>query len=228
MNEQLLNTLKELDETLKQQAQAAAAERDNASKEFLSTLKGLTDTLNEVADNSKIQQENSAAQISAAVKAFNEIVNHHNDATKKTFNQIQTLLSQTEIYLLEINKASTSLKQAAELVKQSTLQLRNNLVDISAQMKTLSTANQTTRENLSDLSARLRDFVNNFNGIASEFERSTKIIKDSLENYNSKMSEGLTKNLNDFDKTMTKAVGHLQGFVEDLTDAVEDLRKIRR
>ena len=217
-----------MDETLKQQAQAAAAERDNASKEFLSTLKGLTDTLNEVADNSKIQQENSAAQISAAVKAFNEIVNHHNDATKKTFNQIQTLLSQTEIYLLEINKASTSLKQAAELVKQSTLQLRNNLVDISAQMKTLSTANQTTRENLSDLSARLRDFVNNFNGIASEFERSTKIIKDSLENYNSKMSEGLTKNLNDFDKTMTKAVGHLQGFVEDLTDAVEDLRKIRR
>ena len=57
MNEQLLNTLKELDESLKQQAKASAAERDASSAEFLSTLKSLTNTLNEVAEKIKSQQE---------------------------------------------------------------------------------------------------------------------------------------------------------------------------
>ena len=77
-------------------------------------------------------------------------------------------------------------------------------------------------------SARLSTFVNNFNGIAKELEASTNIIKNSLENYNSKMNDGMTKNLTDFDKRLTDAVGHLQGLVEGLTDALEDLKQIRR
>lgn len=53
-------------------------------------------------------------------------------------------------------------------------------------MKDLANANQTTRDNLAALSTRLDTFVKNFNGIADELERSTKIIFDSLDNYNVK------------------------------------------
>ena len=95
-------------------------------------------------------------------------------------------------------------------------------------MNNLSAANQMTRQNLVDLSSKLDTFVKNFNGIANELERSTKIINDSLGHYNYEMSEGLHKALSEFDSRMNKAVGYLQELLEGLTDAVEDLKKIRR
>ena len=101
-------------------------------------------------------------------------------------------------------------------------------IETSEQMKTLSTANQTTRQNLSDLAARLDAFVKNFNGIANELERSTKIISNSLDNYNGKMSEGLTKNLSEFEKNITQAFSSLNEIVDHLEDAVNDFKKIRR
>lgn len=392
MNEQLLNTLKTLDETLKQQAKASAAERDEASKQFLATLKSLTDTLNEVAEKIKTQQEDSgkgfaellkatldnfnatmaqilagaqsksdgmnqkfldtlesltttlndlaekiktqqqetadgfaqmltaslnnfnevmkkilakaqsdadknndtnqkaseqflltlaglgktlqdvvdkfkqqqtgtlgnfetlinnlianlekftnkqqeflrnaananSVRISEAVNAFREIVDNHNATIKKTFGEVQKLLNETETYLDLINDASTSLKQAANPVKESTLQLSRNLTETSAQMKTLATANQTTRDNLASLSTQLDTFVKNFNGIADELERSTKIIHDSLDNYNIKTSKELSDALTKFGSTMAEALGGLDEAVSDFSDAVVYVKQKRR
>ncbi len=261
MNEQLLNTLKALDESLKQQAQASAKERDAAFEQFLSTLAGLSNTLQEVADKIKTQQaghldnfdsliknligqleeftrqqksilnvsaNNHAAQINEAVKAFRAIVDAHNRTTQETFNKIQALLSETETFLELLNDANISLKQAADPVKQSALQLSRNLTDTAAQMKTLATANQTTRDNLAALSTRLAEFVRNFNGIADELERSTTTITNSLDNYNVKTNAGLTAKLEAFDKSMAGAVGHLKTLLEDLSDALDDFKRNRR
>ena len=305
MNEQLLKTLQDLDETLKQRAQTSAAEREAEYKKFSTALENLISTLNEVADKiktngdaanrqanedrEKYQKQNqetnaqflatlaglsktlqdvakkieeqqagsinnfdalienlikkldkftdqqkeflekvaasNAAQISQAVKNFREIVDAHNKTTQKMFEQVQSQLKETEKFLQQVDTAGNSLKQAAEPVKQSTQQITNNLIETSAQMKTLSAANQTTRETLSDLSFELEEFMENFNGIADELEKSTKVIKDSLENYNSKMNDGMTKNLNDFDKRISDAVSYLREIVEDLSD---DLNKRRR
>lgn len=261
MNQQLLNTLQTLHETLNQQAEKNKADQAAASEQFLSTLANLSKTLQEVADNTAAQQKNSAKnfeslvanltadlkdfaqgqkeilgnvtssnaeQISEALKAFNEIVNRHNDTTQKTFAQIQSLLSETERFLQQVNTAGTSLRQAAEPVRQSTLQLAQNLSDTSAQMNRLATANRSTNENLSLLTTRLNNFVSNFDGIAKELETSTKIISDSLEHYNYEMSKGLSDALTEFDKRLSDAVGHIQNLMEDLTDALEDLKRIRR
>lgn len=296
MNEQLLETLQALDETLRRNAQAVATERNETLNQFLTSLNGLTDTLNKVSEKIKMngetvnkqiqaaseqflstlaslnktledlakkiksQQEGNLnsfetlinklisnlnefsikqqkfldamaksnyVQISEAVKAFREVVDNHNETTKKTFAQVQNLLNETELFLDNIDTASDSLKQAAEPVKQSTKQLSDNLTETSTQIKTLATTNQTTRQNLLELSDKIKVFVDNFNGISKELETSTNMIKDSLENYNSKMNDGMTKNLTEFDKRITDAVGHLQGLVEGLTDALEDLKQIR-
>ena len=128
----------------------------------------------------------------------------------------------------QVNSAGISLKQAAEPVKQSTLQLTKNLEATSAQMKTLAVANQTTRQNLFDLTARLADFVKNFNGLADELERSTEIITNSLDNYNYEMSAGLTDALTKFDSTVGNAAAHLKEIMEELNDALEDFKKNRR
>ena len=348
MNEQLLNTLKELNESLKQQAKTSADERDAEYKKFSETLEGLIDTLNAVADKIKVQQTETAAdfeklvkdllnnfnvamakiladaqkdsedkreerrkereefdrqnqndyeqrraaseqflstlatlnktledlagkiksqqegtlgnfetlinklisnlneftlkqqrfldstaksnstQISEAVKAFREIVDNHNATTKKTFAQVQNHLAETEKFLQSMGAASYSLKQAAEPVKQSTLQLTKNLSETSAQVSKLANANQQTRQNLLELSDKLKTFVNNFNGIANELETSSNVIKNSLENYNSKMNDGMTKNLNEFDKRISDAVGHLSVLVEDLSNALDDFNRKRR
>ena len=330
MNEQMLATLQELRDALRQQAQDSAAERDEAQKKFLETLESLLATLNTVADQIKLRQDASAenfatvlktsldnfsatmaqilakfkldtdttnkgtrdankefletlaalsktlqevadkfnrqqtmagdkfetlvtnliaqlnsfidaqkkflnnvantnaAEISKAVAAFREIVDRHNAATKKTFADIQTLLNESETYLQLMEDAGNSLSQAAEPVKQSTAQLTRNLSETAAQMNTLSAANQTTRENLAALSERLATFTKNFNGIANELERSTNIIRDSLDNYNGKINVGLTNALTQFDKSVNTALGGLNELIEDLTDAIDDLKKNRR
>ena len=156
------------------------------------------------------------------------IVDNHNKTTQKTFTQVQNLLSETEEFLQLMEDASTSLKQAAEPVKQSTLLLTRNLTATSEQMKNLSDANQITRQNLIELSAKLKDFMNNFNGIANEFERSAKIIHDSLENYNIKTSKELSDALTKFGNEMTKALGGLHELIEDFSDMVGYVKQKRR
>lgn len=220
MNDSLLKTLQELSDKLKQNSDAAANQRDADYKKFSTTLDGLIKMLNGNANA-------NAAQINTAVNAFREIVNRHNETTQKTFARIQTLLAETESLLEIVDKASLSFKQAADPVKQSTLQLTKNLTETSAQMKTLADANYTTRENLAALSTQLAAFVKNFNGIADQLERATTIITDSLDNYNAKTSQELRDALTKFDKTVNGAYSGLNEIVNDLTDALDDFRKRR-
>ena len=213
-------------EQMKQAGEESTRQNREDRELFLTTLNGLIAELREFTNQQQRFMANlansNAAQISEAVNAFKEIVNRHNDATRKTFADIKKLLDETELYLDNMNDAAGS--KAAE----STAQLTKNLSETAAQMNNLSAANQMTRQNLVDLSSKLDTFVKNFNGIANELERSTKIINDSLGHYNYEMSEGLHKALSEFDSRMNKAVGYLQELLEGLTDAVEDLKKIRR
>lgn len=193
--------------------------------DLIATMKATADNNNEQGARTA---ENNAAQISEAVAAFREIIDAHNAATKKTFADIQTLLNESETYLQLMEDAENSLSQAAELVKQSTAQLTRNLFETAAQMNTLATANQTTRENLAALSERLATFMKNFNVIANEFERSTNIIRDSLDNYNGKISDGLTNALTQFDKSVNIAPGVLNELLEEFNDTVVGYVKQKR
>ncbi|MBR1646522.1 MAG: anti-phage defense ZorAB system ZorA [Selenomonadaceae bacterium] len=194
------------------------------NEQMLSTVEKVSKTLEQQAETST----SNVGQISEAVNAFSEIVKRHNETTQKMFAQVQSLLNETEKFLQQVNTAGDLLKQAAEPVKQSTLQLTKNLIETSAQMENLATANQTTRQNLFDLTNRLSTFVNDFNGIADELERSTNVIKDSLEHYNYEISDGLTKALTQFDQRLKDSAGYLSELVEELTDALEDFKKFRR
>ena len=218
MNDRLLNALQELSDKLKQNSDADTERRDTDYKKFSTMLDGLIKMLNGNANA-------NAAQINAAVNAFREIVNRHNETTQKTFARIQTLLADTESLLEIMDKASLSFKQAADPVKQSTLQLTKNLTETSAQMKTLADANYTTRENLAALSTQLAAFVKNFNGIADQLERATTIITDSLDNYNAKTSKELSDALTKFSETVNGAYSGLNEIVNDLTEALDDFRK---
>ena len=220
MNEQLLDTLQKLRDALERGEANASEQRDADNEKFSSMLERLIKLLNNTAAG-------NAAQINEAVKAFREIVDCHNAATKKTFDQIQNLLSDTESLLEIMNEASLSFKTAADPVKQSTLQLTQNLTATSAQMKTLAEANQITRENLAVLSTRLATFVQNYNGIANELERSITIVTDSLDNYNSVTNAGLKEKLAAFDKSMNDAFSYLQQSVDDLGEIVGYVKQKR-
>ena len=230
--EQFLATLTGLSKTLQDIADKTSSQQQTSANNFEKLVESLLANLEKFTQRQK-EILNSIAisnnrQISEAVEAFREIVSRHNQTTQKTFAQVQKLLDETENFLQLMDDASTSLKQAAEPVKESTRQITNNLLETSAQMKNLSTANQQTRQNLFDLSARLREFVTNFNGIANELERSTTIISDSLEHYNFEMSKGLSDALTKFDSTVGKAALQLNEIMEELTGAIEDLRRNRR
>lgn len=231
-NEQFLATLAGLSKTLQEIAENSKKQHETSAGKFESLVKSLLDDLKNFTEQQQkilgnVANDN-AKQISEAVKAFNEIVARHNSATQKTFAQIQNLLNQNENFLQNMGTATTSLKQAAEPVRQSTLQLTRNLEETSAQMKNLSAANQTTRQNLFDLTTHLSTFVNNFKGIADELERSTKIIYDSLDNYNVKTNAGLKEKLEAFDNSMNQAFSYLNELIEELSGVIEDSKQSRR
>lgn len=222
--ESLINNLTDVSEKVKTQQENSANDFENLARNLLEDLKNFAqqqkDYLGKTADT-------NAMQISEAVKSFRTIVDNHNSATQRTFAQIQNLLNQNENFLQNMGAATTFLKQAAEPVQQSTLQLTKNLEETSAQMKNLSAANQTTRQNLLDLTASLSTFVNNFNGIADELEHSAKIICDSLDNYNTRTNAGLKEKLEAFDNSMNQAFSYLSELVEELSGVVEDSRHVR-
>ena len=226
-SEQFLSTLTRLSEALQEIIDKFKQHQENSAGNFEAVMNFLLEDLKDFATGQKELLEDAAntnaAQISEGVKAFNEIVNRHNDTAQKTFDQIQTFLSDTEKLLEIMDEASISFKKAADPVKQSTQQLAQNLTETAAQMKTLTTANQLTCENITDLSTKLDRFVDSFNGIANELERSASTIQISLANYNSNMEDGLTKSFSEFDKGITQAVGQLRGLVEDLSYLVGDL-----
>ena len=231
-NEQFLATLAALSKTLQEVADKINRQQTTAGNKFETLVANLIAQLNSFIDAQKKFFNNvansNATEISRAVAAFREIVDRHNAATKKTFADIQTLLNESETYLQGVADAGNSLSQAAEPVKQSTAQLTRNLSETAAQMNTLSDANRTTRENLAALSERLATFTKNFNGIANELERSTTVITNSLDNYNGKISDGLTNALTQFDKTVSNALGGLNELIEDLKDALDDFNRKRR
>ena len=241
--ESLISNLTDVSEKVKIQQENSANDFENLVKNLLdkqrtsaenfeTTVNSLLEDLKNFAQQQKDYlgktADTNAMQISEAVKAFRTIVDNHNETAQRTFIQIQKLLSRTEDFLQNMEVASTSLKQAAEPVQQSTLQLTRNLEETSAQMKNLSAANQTTRQNLFDLTTHLSTFVSNFKGIADELERSTKIIHDSLDNYNVKTSASLKEKLEAFDNSMNQAFSYLNELVEELSGIVEDSKQIRR
>ena len=241
--ESLISNLTDVSEKIKTQQENSANDFENlvrnlldkqrtSTENFETTVNSLLEDLKNFAQQQKDYlgktADTNAMQISEAVKSFREIVDNHNETAQRTFIQIQKLLSRTEDFLQNMETASTSLKQAAEPVQQSTLQLTRNLEETSAQMKNLSAANQTTRQNLFDLTTHLSTFVNNFKGIADELEHSTKIIYDSLDNYNVKTSAGLKEKLEAFDNSMNQAFSYLNELVEELSGVVEDSKQIRR
>lgn len=219
-------------ETLQNVATKIEKQQADSIDNFDVLIENLIEKLDKFTDQQKDYlsktADTNATQISQAVKKFREIVDAHNQTTQKMLAQVQNRLYETEKFLQQVNTAGNSLKQAAEPVKQSTLQLTKNLSETAAQMNTLANANRITRENLSDLAARLSTFVNNFNGIADELERSTKSIHDSLDNYNVKTNTGLQEKLATFDKSMNKAFGYLNEIVEELSGVAEDLKQMRR
>ena len=241
--ESLISNLTDVSEKVKTQQENSANDFENLVKNLLdkqrtsaenfeTTVNSLLEDLKNFAQQQKDYlgktADTNAMQISEAVKSFRAIVDNHNETAQRTFIQIQKLLSRTEDFLQNMEVASTSLKQAAEPVQQSTLQLTRNLEETSAQMKNLSAANQTTRQNLFDLTTHLSTFMSNFKGIADELERSTKIIYDSLDNYNVKTSAGLKEKLEAFDNSMNQAFSYLNELVEELSGIVEDSKQIRR
>ena len=222
-------------EKFKAQQDISEGKFESLVNKLLADLKDFTEQQKKFLDIATTANTN---QISEAVKAFREIVDTHNQTTQDVFMRIQKLLAETEKFLSRVNDAGNSLTQAATPLKQSSDLLKMQLVtttraaenfrnEITAQMKNLTNENQITRENLSALTGQLATFVKNFNGIADELERSTKIISDSLENYNGKINDGLRDVLTKFDKSMTAAVGYLQSLTEGLIDAIENLKKLR-
>ncbi len=252
--EQFAKSLDDFSINVQQSMQDYQSFNVEMKKNILSTLDEMRQTLKEGAEDAAAHQraviEENAEQMKSVADFFKATVEKYNDSLTHNCDKITNLLKGTENVLLQVNEATTAIKDAAEPIQQSALTLKNYLEqldqatkhlhdEISAQLSTLTEANNRSEKNIFLLTAGLQEYEknieqawanyeSNFNRVGGELEKSTDLITDRLQKYNEMMNGGMTKALTDFDKSVSGAVGSLQALVEDLQDTIDDLKKERR
>lgn len=269
MNQKILATLEEMRRTLKDGAEDNAEQMKLATTLFQQSLsehlrqtldnsqrftddmnQKMLSTLEEMRQTLKDGAENNAEQMKLAAELFKATVEKYHGTLTQTCDKITNLLKGAEDFLLYVDDSTSAIKDAAEPVQQSTLALKNLLdqteqatkkfhEEISAQLSTLTEANQRSEKNIFLLVAGLQEYEKNieqawknyegnFNRVGGELEKATNIITERLQKYNEMMNGGMQKALTDFDKSVSGAVGSLQALLEDLQDSIDELQKKRQ
>lgn len=252
--EQFAKSLDDFSINVQQSMQDYQSFNVEMKKIILSTLEEIRQTMKEGAEDAAAHQravtKENAEQMKLATDIFKSTVEKYNNSLTQTCDKITNVLKGTEDFLSQVDNATAALKEAAEPVQQSTLALKNLLdqteqatkkfhEEISAQLSTLTEANQRSEKNIFLLVAGLQEYEKNieqawknyegnFNRVGGELEKATNIITERLQKYNEMMNGGMQKALTDFDKSVSGAVGSLQALLEDLQDSIDELQKKRQ
>ena len=194
--------------------------------------------------------DNFSTVASQTMSKYQQINEEYSGAMAQSHDKMLELLKETENILARLNNSTSTIAASAEPLHQSIAALKNFLErteqatkqlhdEISAQLSRLTDANRQSTANIDNLLTGLREYERNieqawqnyegnFNRVGGELEKATDIVTDRLQKYNEMMNNSMMKNLNDFDKSVSGAIGLLQSMVEDLQDAADDLQKQRR
>ena len=251
MNEKFLSALEEMRNTLKAGAEDAANHQRKSMEESVDIINSLTENMRQFA---KHQEElmtrsvvSSANQIKVTTSTLQSTITKHNETMEQTYNRTESLMKNTEDVLIRMKEAIASLEQTTVPIQQSVTLLKDCLIknelvtkqfrdEISAQITKLAMANQRSENNIEHLVTGLKEYEknierawanyeNNFDRVGGELERSTSVITEKLQNYNDMMNNVMTKTLQEFDNSVSRAIGLLKSSVEELQDSIADLSK---
>lgn len=251
MNKNFLSTLDEMLKILKTGSDDVANRQRKSIEENVETINSLTDNMKIFAERQEQiltkSVAESANQIESANNLFRSTLSKHNESMEKSYRQMETFMGNTENVLLRIKTATASLGQTAIPLQQSITLLKECLKDneaaaerfryeISAQIDKLAKSNQKSKDSIENLVEGLQEYEknierawleykNNFDRIGGEIEKATNIITERLNNYNNMMNNGMKETLQDFDNSVSNAVGLLQSAVEELQESVDSFTK---
>ena len=83
---------------------------------------------------------------------------------------------------------------------------------------------KTIQDGLEMTKEAWKAYEDNFVGLSGELERSLNSLYTGLQKYNDLTTQGLARNLGEYDRSITKSIGQLSGILEALQEAIEDLQ----
>ena len=198
--------------------------------------KVILETLSEMQSTLKTGAEDAANQMRNSTMGLQTTLAKHEETLQQNYDRAETLIQRTEKFLSVVESASESLERATAPLQESINSLKDCLEKNVPIMNQLTTENQKSEQNIRILIAGLQryeknietawtNYENNFNRVGGELEKATNIITERLGNYNDTMNNTMIKNLQEFDKSISKAVGLLESSVEELQETLDDIFK---
>lgn len=214
MNEQLLNTLKELDETLKQQAKTSAEERNADYKAFYDTMENLTNNLTAVAEKIKTQQESTASDFEQLVKTlldnFNSVMAQTTTNLQNTANESNQKNHETsEQFLFTLSGLTKTLQEVAENSKQQQKTSADNFE---------STVNSLL-EDLKNFAQQQKEYLGKTaDSNATQISEAVKAFREIVDNHNETTQRTFVQ--------IQKLLSRMEDLLQNIDDASTSLNQV--
>lgn len=184
--------------------------------------KSLEDTLTMIHDD---MERHEAAlktvmdQLQATVTRNRELINSAGDTAEK--------FSHASAPMIEVSK---QIRGTIDANKNAQQRISDDIKKNVESIKTASTSNANAirdiNEALKHVETAWKAYEDHFKGISGEMQKTLESLNKGVAGYNDLTNKALVKNLNEFDRSISAALGEIGGIGEDLNDSVEDLSKL--
>lgn len=198
------------------------------------------DTLGQLAAQHIPMQKDLLAEQHALAEKFEQLmerVARVHDGWDQLLHMQTTTLTESERLLKEIQAVSAQLTPLAPVMQETAatmqdvaeqfhqLQAMQNefLPEIVLMRQETTKAVEDIRQVAQQLSEQNHALVQHWENSAQNFTETRKALDLSLKGFAESIEDGLKKTFDHFDRTLTMAVSHISGTIDDLIDALEEL-----
>ena len=243
-SENAMNNFKDASVESKMQLKESMEMTRHTVAEMLTNMKDMAKQQSTIMEESA---RKSKERTDKTIELLQNTLAMHSDSVEESYSRVKEAANAMRILLEQTNVSISAMKDSAEPVEAATAALRKTLeetdkrnIQIQAllleQSKTLTENGLRTEENITALIKAIEDSENhsmqawnryreNFENVSGELTNATDLITRKLGEYNDMMNDGMSKQLENFDKSVANTTGYLNATVEELRDIAEELLK---
>ena len=247
----LAENLSKIQEILTIGAQRAAEDNakaiDNISETAKAAAEALQKTFGEQTDGISAAVEDMESRLKDVSEQLNDLLGKSGESLTSNLRETQKMAESVRKLLDELRASGGVLRDAVNPLQKASDNLSaelNKMVSenekirksINDQLAQLVEGEKKMEENINRLSVTINEandnlteswqnLDSNFADIGDEIGEATDTLASRLADYNAVMNKAMVDQLKQFDKSFSAATGQLSTIVEELSEAVEDLKQ---
>ena len=220
---------------------------DNISETAKAAAETLQNAMEKQTDGIKAAVEDMERRLSDVSAQLNNLLGKSSDSLKNSLAENQKMTESVRKMLDELRasggvlrdavnplqKASDNLSAELNKMLSENEKIRNSINNQLAQLAegekkmgaNINKLSKTIEESNDRLTESWQNLDSNFADIGDEIGKATDTLASRLADYNAVMNKAMVDQLKRFDESFSAATGHLATIVEELSDAVDDLKQ---